>query len=54
VLNLQRQLTLARQRELFSTISFNVALANFDLNKGTLLERFNVEVDDAGVGGRLE
>ena len=51
VLNLQRQLTLARQRELFSTISFNVALANFDLNKGTLLERFNVEVDDAGMGG---
>ena len=43
VLNLQRQLTLARQRELLTTISLNVALANFDLNKGTLLERFNVE-----------
>jgi len=51
VLNLQRQLTAARQRELLTTISLNVALANFDLNKGTLLERFNVEIDDAGVGG---
>jgi len=52
VLNLQRQLTVARQRELLTTISLNIALANFDLNKGTLLERFNVDVDDAGVGGR--
>ncbi len=51
VLNLQRQLTAARQRELLSTITLNVAMANFDLNKGTLLERFNVEVEDAGTGG---
>ncbi len=52
VLNLQRQLTAARLRELLTTIGLNVAMANFDLNKGTLLETFNVEVDEAGAGGR--
>jgi outer membrane protein TolC len=51
VLSLQRQLTGARQRELFATINLNVALANLDLNKGTLLEQYGVDVDDAGVGG---
>lgn len=51
VLSLQRQLTGARLRELNALIGLNVALANFELNKGTLLEIFGVEIEDAGTGG---
>ena len=51
VLSFQRQLTLARQRELNAMINLNVALANLDRNKGTLLEVYGVDVETAGVGG---
>lgn len=51
VLNFQGQLTLARQRELNALINLNLALANLDLSKGTLLERYGIDVDDAGRGG---
>ncbi len=51
VLSLQRQLTAARLRELNALIGLNVALANFELNKGTLLEIFGVEVEGASAGG---
>ncbi len=51
VLNFQRQLTLARQRQLLSLIGLNIALANLEFNKGTLLEQLGIEIDDAGTGG---
>lgn len=53
VLSFQRQLTIARQRQLNSLINLNLALANFDLSKGTLLDVFGIEVDDAGAGGSM-
>ncbi|NKB89952.1 MAG: hypothetical protein GKS06_17195 [Acidobacteria bacterium] len=51
VLNFQGQLTFARQRELNALINLNLALANLALSKGTLLDSYGVDVDDAGVGG---
>lgn len=53
VLNFQRQLTLARQRELNAVINLNVAIANFELNKGTLLDLFGIQIDDAGTSGPM-
>ncbi len=53
VLNFQRQLTLARQRQLLSLIGLNIALANLEFNKGTLLEQLGIEIDDAGTGGPM-
>lgn len=53
VLNFQRQLTVARQRELNAVINLNLAIANFELNKGTLLDLFGIQIDDAGTGGPM-
>ena len=53
VLAFQRQLTLARQRELNAVIGLNLSLANFEFSKGTLLEVFGIELDDAGIGGPM-
>ena len=53
VLNFQRQLTLARQRRLLSLIGLNMSLANLEFSKGTLLEQFGIEIDDAGAGGPM-
>jgi len=53
VLSFQRQLTLARQRELNSVINLNLAIANFELNKGTLLDVFGIQIDEAGSGGPM-
>ena len=51
VLSFQRQLTLARQRQLNAIIGLNLARANFELARGTLLEEFGVRIEDAGTGG---
>jgi outer membrane protein TolC len=53
VLSFQRQLTLARQRQLGSLIGLNQAIATFEQVRGTLLERYGIEIDDAGVGGPM-
>ena len=53
VLNFQRQLTLARTRELLSLIGLNISLANLAFNKGTLLDQFGIQIDDAGSGGPM-
>jgi outer membrane protein TolC len=53
VLSFQRQLTLARQRQLAALIGLNQSLANFEQVRGTLLERYGIEVDDAGIGGPM-
>ncbi len=53
VLNFQRQLTLARTRQLVSLIGLNLSLANLELNKGTLLQQFGIQIEDAGTGGPM-
>ncbi len=53
VLNFQRQLTLARSRQLVSLIGLNLSLANLEFNKGTLLQQFGIEIEDAGTGGPM-
>lgn len=54
VLNFQRLLTITQQSELGAQINLNIALANFHLSKGTLLEWVGVSVDDAGIGGPMQ
>jgi outer membrane protein len=53
VLSFQRQLTLARQRQLNALIGLNQALATFEQVRGTLLEQYGIEIQEAGIGGPM-
>lgn len=53
VLSFQRQLTNSQRNQLNALINLNVALANFHLAKGTLLDWLGVRIEDAGVGGPM-
>lgn len=53
VLAFQRQLTLARQRQLNALIGLNQALATFEQVRGTLLEQYGIEIEEAGMGGPM-
>ena len=53
VLAFQRQLTLARQRQLAALIGLNQSLATFEQVRGTLLDEYGIEIEQAGIGGPM-
>ena len=53
VLNFQRQLTVARLRRLLSLIGLNVSIASLEFSKGTLLQQYGIEIEDAGTGAPM-